>query len=58
MEEFVAVIGVEIASAGGRRIKLNGGFLGIVIRQVVGRCFSNSGVSEMLGDLVIFIVAV
>ena len=58
MEEFVAVVGVKIAAAGGRWVKLNGRLLGVIVGEVVGRCFSASGVSEMLGNLVIFIVAV
>ena len=58
MEEFIAVVCVKIAAAGGRWIKLNGRLLGVIVGEVVGRCFSASGVSEMFRNLVIFIVAV
>ena len=57
MEELVAVVGVEIAyvwKADGVEWKVLGNCCG----QVVGRYFSNSGVSEMLRNLVIFSVAV
>lgn len=58
VEEFVAMVGVEIAAAGGGRVKLDGRFLRVIVGEVVGGYFSAAGVSEVFRNLVIFIVAI